>query len=311
MEADGWFRGVAGMDEPEWLAAGCPIPPKLEPHVGAFRTVTLAELERTAAAVEPAGAPPPIAVRTRSSYGSPELFDTSELQYAGPERAMYQVASNFNCLEVGHEQHNPFDGSFLTQLMSDTTQGPSAAGGAGPGAMLRLAAHRKAPINLLQDTALRPSNGKLRNAKGLTLGDVSRVRVGLHEDTRAMFVRSDRRYKCDPKGPLIDQVFTSTCICGGGRYGPLPGQLLEAAYHGTYMCCVARRSPMLVLTCIGGGAFANPPTAIAAAIASAHAKWASRLAPGCKVLLPLFDPHPSPVLAKLKELGVPLEVEAV
>ena len=44
---------------------------------------------------------------------------------------MFQVASNFNCCENASYRRNVDCGNFVTNLMSDSTQGPAAASGAG------------------------------------------------------------------------------------------------------------------------------------------------------------------------------------
>jgi hypothetical protein len=64
----------------------------------------------------------------------------------------------------------------------------------------------------------------------------------------------------------IGQVFTST-FAGGGysriaendpRYRPICCHLLRAAYVGTLLAAASLGRPKVVLTQIGGGAFANP-----------------------------------------------------
>ncbi len=44
---------------------------------------------------------------------------------------MFQVASNFNCLEFGSVKCDIESGLYCTHLMTDSTQGPAAAGGCG------------------------------------------------------------------------------------------------------------------------------------------------------------------------------------
>lgn len=44
---------------------------------------------------------------------------------------MFQVASNFNCLEFGNVRCDIESGRYCSHLMSDSTQGPAAAGGCG------------------------------------------------------------------------------------------------------------------------------------------------------------------------------------
>ena len=49
------------------------------------------------------------------------------MQVSAVEGALFQVASNFNCCENAATSTNIASGSFVTNLMADTTQGPSAA----------------------------------------------------------------------------------------------------------------------------------------------------------------------------------------
>jgi hypothetical protein len=48
---------------------------------------------------------------------------------------MFQVASNFNCLEFGSVRCDIESGRYCTGLMTDHTQGPAAAGGCGVAAI--------------------------------------------------------------------------------------------------------------------------------------------------------------------------------
>ena len=189
----------------------------------------------------------------RYTYDHMHLFDTSALQFTAPENALFQVASNFNCLEVPKANYNPFNGYFVTQQMTDMTQGPSASGGAAFGSMLRLLEHRVKPIDLLADVPeIKSKNGKVPYDWNDTV-DVSKIdsgliKVGLQRNVRAAFLRMKNNFAYWPKGPLINQVFTSTCICENTRPNSLSRTLLEAAYEGTYLCAVVTQAPLVVLT---------------------------------------------------------------
>lgn len=155
----------------------------------------------------------------------------------------YQVASNFNCLEVATADVDPESGSYVTNLMTDKTQGPAAAAGAGVAAITRthaafFSSDRGATqwgqtlqrqVELLGHGLLRPhfpvTNGKLfwsAAAAAATddwpmpkggddtywqprLGAV--VGVGLHAGVVANFTREPCRLVEAP--PTIDQVFVA------------------------------------------------------------------------------------------------------
>ena len=64
----------------------------------------------------------------------PRLLDCT---HPPPLPRPQQVASNFNCLEVAGAHVNPAGGSFVTDLMTDSTQGPAASSGAAVAAITR------------------------------------------------------------------------------------------------------------------------------------------------------------------------------
>jgi hypothetical protein len=105
------------------------------------------------------------------------------------------------------------------------------------------------------------------------------VRIGLHQDTPVYFGRREGSYMevSDPV-PSIDQVFVAAL----NRKAPLPHSqhlqsktqfLLRAAYEGTYLAAISRKTEHLILTLVGGGVFGNPIEDIAKAIAQAHQNW--------------------------------------
>ena len=58
-------------------------------------------------------------------------MQVSALQSQAQPGTMFQVASNFNCLEFGSVNCDIESGRYCTHLMTDSTQGPAAAGGCG------------------------------------------------------------------------------------------------------------------------------------------------------------------------------------
>ena len=160
------------------------IPPHVQAIMGDFNTFSVEEL--ISKSKSKLKSTPVLIVTTRKSMNMEHLFDTSSLQVSGPKGAMYQVASNFNCIEVGSEMTNPFNGRFLTRLMSDKTQGPSASAGAGAGAILRLAKHRETPISLLKSVkGIKDNNGKVYHDNIHIVPDFTKIHIGLHTNVRA------------------------------------------------------------------------------------------------------------------------------
>lgn len=166
--AQDWFRVVVGTTEAEWLAA--PTSPNhglkllvpdsvtdsLGPRVGvvcrtghvvdagSFSTWSVGQLEATAqAAVEASGKvvrrrdlPIVVLVRKNDSV-DPGLVDTHALIAAAEPDTMFQVASNFNCLEGSSVLTDIRSGSFVTNLMVDRTQAPAASSACALSALVR------------------------------------------------------------------------------------------------------------------------------------------------------------------------------
>jgi len=290
MSANNWFKNATGFYESEWDYSEESLPEHIRKNMGKFNEISIMELKKLTQEFKINNDIPKLNIHIRNHYNNEEYFDTSALQFNGPNNAMYQVASNFNCIEVASEYVNPFSGKYLTRLMSDTTQGPSASGGAGYGSILRLLIHKKNPINLLSDTQLKPINGKLRyiDMKDKDIIDKDSIKIGLHTDVIAAYSRYSDNFEYNPDGPIIDQVFTSTCICSNNKPNKLSEILLQSAYDGTYLAAIYRQSPKLVLTLIGGNMFMNSLQQIAEAIANSHMKYAKYLNPKCEVVIPLY-----------------------
>jgi hypothetical protein len=166
---------------------------------------------------------------------------------------MFQVASNFNCLEQSHAGVNPASGRFLTKLMSDRTQGPAASSGAGVGAITRCHAAfgpdegqtLRRQVALLGHAALAPhfpvTGGKLFEKAAAVppwppadcdlTALTNTVAVGLHCGVPAGFVRVAAARSAggppasvcgvvDGRPAVIDQVFVAAMnMRAGGVYG--------------------------------------------------------------------------------------------
>jgi hypothetical protein len=300
-----WFEQLIGKPETEFNYTLAEVPPKYHSSMGKFNQLSINELkERVADFPVNNSDGVKLQVDYRTSYGYMHLFDTSALQFTAPENSLFQVASNFNCLEVPKANYNPFNGWFLTNQMTDMTQGPSASGGAAFGSILRLLEHKIKPIDLLADVpVIKSKNGKVPYDWNSTVqvADNGLIKVGLHRNTRAAFLRMSNNFAYNPQGPLINQVFTSTCICENTRPNSLSRTLLEAAYEGTYLCAVVTQAPLVVLTLIGGGVFNNNHELIIQAMMKAHDKYAPYLAKDCIIKLPLFIPNPRNELSCLNK----------
>lgn len=248
-----------------------------------------------------------IHIITRSDWTHEEHFDTSSLQANGPSKALYQVASNFNCLEVASERHNPFTGTFISHLMFAKTQGPSAACGCAYGTATILATHRKEPNDLFKNLPpkvydiVNCTNGKLiAHKQNQMLGKVLKsnmkhISIGLLRGTRACFDRNGNSpmFKYSTQGPIIDQLFTSTCILtpnNARHYIDLQRVLLQVAYDSVYLAAIVNKNSRIVLTLIGGGVFNNMKSLIYNAIITAHMKYSAFLPKECNVYLPIYEP---------------------
>lgn len=298
MDHRNWFEKLTGMREEDWDIRMDSLPKDVIKNAGEFKILSLMELYDMTNKSGMRKTSPKLKIYVRNSFDNEQYFETSAIQMRSGKKCMYQVASNFNCLEIASKHTDQFSGRHITELMTDSTQGPSASSGAPCGAMLRLAINREKPINLLEDTTLKPENGKLR------CGDFEDfnsdfIKVGLNTDTRAMFDRSGAELIYNKKGPLIDQVYTSTCICATLKPQKLTQKLLDAAYEATYLCAVHRRSKRLVLTLVGGGVFGNHPKQIAEAITKAHKMHGNILDKECVVELPLYSKYDKAVIKYL------------
>jgi O-acetyl-ADP-ribose deacetylase (regulator of RNase III) len=264
------------------------------------------------------------------------------------ERAMFQVASNFNCCEMGNARVPADYGEFVTNLMYDSTQGPAAASGVAVAAITRTHAAfyntatdsktwgvtNARQIELLGDDELRPHfpvyNGKAfyevqDTPDWLSLPDskrqalVAKVKVGLHSACFADFARAGNRSNCRLvlHKPQIDQVCVAAMnVTAPGARALQAAEadskmhfLLSAAYKGTYAAAALRKCQTLYLTCVGGGVFYNPLEDVASAMAMAHAEWADK-SHLQRVVLPLFPKacDPTCFVQALNTFGVDVTV---
>jgi hypothetical protein len=250
--------------------------------VGTLETPSLGELRARTAHLRNAG---------RSHVGIVR-GDVRKL-HADPENAgaLFQVASQFNLLEMVGPDVSPEDG--VGRYENDRTQGPACAMAAGAATIFRnylvrfpdgtIGQTRERQIDCLQDLgqALGNDQGSLWQMKngyalftGEGLASVDRhlasatedrldqlrclLRVGLHWGVGLTDV---------PPGPTVSQAFCTALpvsyprIAAAGRWRRFATLVLEAAYEATlragWLSAARGVSNRVFLTRLGGGAFGN------------------------------------------------------
>ncbi len=265
-------------------------------YAGQFEAAPIGVLRARAAVVRPSAHRSESRVRLFVVEGTSPATDIGSLQANGGSDTLFQVASQFNCLESPGPYVTPVERYF-----GDSTQGPRASISAFPGTLLRQYA---APatggrrfvqrtdvdqIELLKDVCdaglARVRNGYLLPAgiadpEALATALEVRfdaIRVGVQDGVEAVLGYDWDGAVAGPDRPLIAQVFTSTIAGGiygdraGGSFETIGRQLLRAAYLGTLLAAVSLGRTRVVLTLIGGGVFCNPIPLIWNAI-----EWALR-----------------------------------
>jgi hypothetical protein len=254
---------------------------------GRFEVPTLCALKARAVEARAAAGRPALRPRLWVFDGVSPANDIGALQATAPPRSLFQVASQFNCLES--------PGAFVTEVVQyvhDPTQGPRASISAWPGTLVR---HYAAPglgaadggrfvqgaerqIDLLAEVC-DPGVAAVRNGylRGNDIADTAAfaaalearfdaIRIGVHDGVEVVLGADwDGGVEGAPHR-TIAQVLTSTIAAG--MYGDLDDsdaaalaicrQLQRAAYLGTLLAAAALGQDRVVLTLIGGGVFANP-----------------------------------------------------
>jgi len=246
---------------------------------GRFAPRSVGELTTSIASRGGPSAPPPTFSVVE---GSDPVTDIGALQAMAAPGTLFQVASQFNCLEAPGPDLVP-----VADYLHDPTQGPRASVSAFPGTLVRHYAVPDGPgrtftqtperqIDLLAD-ALRPGVGRVRfgylqtaNIRNLEAAAVAleehfdRIRVGVHDDVEVVLgVNWDGAVEGRPR---IAQVFTSSLATGMYGHGesvtgPVEAicrHLLRAAHLGTMLAALDVGRTRVVLTMIGGGVFGNP-----------------------------------------------------
>ena len=255
--------------------------------IGRFETPTLAQLRERCAAAPPAG------VRTRVTC----LVGDARVLHADPglAGALFQVASQFNALEMVSPNVTPEDG--VTRYAHDRTQGPACAIAAGAATIWRnyfvplgghtgQTAERQLDLlaglgTLLAEALGRPVHElwSMRNGYALATADGLRpigallrgadearrdrlraaLAVGWHRDVEVTDAPPGAR-------PRVSQVFCSALPVAYTRIAPPAWEpfarlVLEAAYEATLRAAAGQAraggSATVLLTRLGGGVFGN------------------------------------------------------
>jgi len=231
------------------------------------------------------------------------IGDVLELHAVHPA-AMFQVASQLNCLEFADPRETPEDG--VTPYADDPTQGPACALAAAAATVYRnyfapvgetTGQRADRQIDNFADAAARlgAPEAYLTVRNGYAFSDearliasaaalervgrddfIGRMRIGVQ--TRAQVTFASRFV--EPLQPcVVSQAYCSALSCGYDRsplrrWAPLATAVLDAAYEATLLAARAgvregTCSGLVWLTFLGGGAFGNDPAWIAEAIVRA------------------------------------------
>ena len=210
-----------------------------------------------------------------------EVVADVQALHAAPANAgaLFQVASQFNLLEMVSPDVGPSDG--ITGYAYDRTQGPACAIACGAGTIYRnyfapvngeLGQSEHNQIDCLADLGSQLGNHgnrlwQMRNGYALLTGDVpaevpathGQLAIGLHLDTEVTL---------DDAGHLVSQAYCSALPIAYSRVAaeavePLARMVLASTYEATLAAAVINAarpqgSPTVFLTLVGGGVFGNP-----------------------------------------------------
>jgi len=301
-----WFKDLVGFEEEEYLRTQAQlgvcngfltVKGQNTPYrVGQFELLTLSELRQQSSSIEKGQGTSSIAI---------VVGDVKELHALPKNRhAIFQVASQFNCLEMVSSNISPEDG--VTRYQSDRTQGPACAISAGAATLYRnyLVRHGQfvgqtknnqidTSWNLRQqlasdlgwevDALWTMKNGyaffTLASLKRLAQHletalpeqiDIYRglLQIGIHEDVSITLPMTKN-------DGLVTQIFCSALPISynnlmQGPWSPIASLVLESAYESTLLAATIQKKrtgvDRVLLTLLGGGAFGNDPRWIYEAI---------------------------------------------
>jgi hypothetical protein len=251
---------------------------------GRLTTPALAEL--------PAPPTGPVRLRLREVVADVKALHADP----GNAGAVFQVASQFNLLEMIGPMVTPEDG--IARYETDQTQGPACAMACAAGTIYRnyfvpvgnrigqSAAHQ---LDMLADlgAALGNAQGRLWSmVNGYVRphpGGLGSIRIGEADRSRLrnllrVGVQAGTEVTLPGAGHLVHQVYASALPIAYSLdpiddWEPFARLVLEAAYLATFGAAHALGAPRLFLTRLGGGAFGNPSSWISAAMATALETW--------------------------------------
>ncbi|OKU37301.1 hypothetical protein [Escherichia coli] len=325
-----WFSDIYGFEESTYArtqAKFCIDGPLLHTrgqssrtfHAGILTMPSLAELRKAVCSLEVSGG-------ERIKLSS-LVADAYELhRWPEANRAIIQVASQFNLLEIPNEHTTPEKG--ITNYQYDYTQGPSCAMACAAATVFRnylvpVGSQRgqtqTCQLNALADMDRAIGIGGIRMQNGYALlqpdtvlaiskhieamDELSRdgvrqnLRVGVHSDTEVTIpgVSKDQR---------VTQVLCSALPVAyhyspRKDWAPFATLVLEACYEATLLAAVLNYhdtgNPRVYLTLVGGGAFGNDLSWIVSALRRA---------------LKLVSHHPLDVRL-VNNRNVPIEIESL
>lgn len=269
---------------------------------GRFSTPSVAELREAAAGLRPGS------LRVSHEVVGDVLEVHGDPAQAG---AMFQAASQLNCLEFASPSVVPEDG--VTGYAHDPTQGPACSLAAAAATVVRnyLVEVDGAPgqtrdrqLDTLRDVRAALGDAselvKVRNGYTHATGKdlealnpvlarherdalIGALRIGVHAHVEVTFAR---RFAPPPRPHFVSQAFCSALSCGyspGGpsQWAPLASLVLDGAYEATLLAAIVdaaegEGSGRVWLTFLGGGVFRNDPSWIAAAIGRALHRFRDR-----------------------------------
>ena len=237
----------------------------------------------------------------KPSYIQAITADVSELLATVENGCVFQVASQFNCLEFMNPYKTPEDG--VTNYMFDKTQGPACSLSCGPATVYRNYFHKMPnghigqtfdnQINCFEDiektlnisvinngyltcsvTDLDNINTKTEQLDSTSLG--RKLKIGIQHNTQVTSKHWGNIVLEEEK--TVTQVFASSAAI---RYSPytmnclekwesLSRMILENTYIAAFHTAYLSDKKTLFLTMVGGGVFGNPLDWILDAIKKAY-----------------------------------------
>lgn len=219
--------------------------------------------------------------------------------HADPDNAgaVFQVASQFNLLEMVSPAVTPEDG--IARYAVDRTQGPACAMACAAGTIYRnylvpvgdrIGQSAAGQLDMLADlgAALGNAQGRLWSmVNGYALpqpGGLRSVRIGEADRARLLGllrvgIQAGTEATLPGAGHLVHQVYASALPIAyapdpyDDDWEPLARLVLDAAYLATFAAAHSLGAKRLFLTRLGGGAFGNPPGWITAAMTGAIDRW--------------------------------------